>query len=150
MNAAAAALHAVQGLLVLIFSKSFALPVTGTYLRFNTATQHLEPASKTLFHVQLPYLIAIFFFLSAIAHIAVATFYNSTYNRNLKLGINKARWVEYSISASIMMVAISFLVGVYDLSSLAMLFVLAAVMNLMGLVMEVHNQTTTKTNCLSY
>jgi|SRR5581483_2367673 len=150
LNAGAAALHAVQGLLVLILSKSFALPVTGTFLHFNTTSSHLEPASTTLFHVQLSYLIAIFFFLSAIAHIAVATFYNPAYNRNLKLGINKARWVEYSLSASIMMVAIGFLVGVYDLSSLVMLFVLASVMNLMGLVMEVHNQTTTKTNWLSY
>ena len=51
------------------------------------------------------------------------------------------RWFEYSISASVMMVAISMLVGIYDLMSLVMLFSLAAIMSLMGLVMETHNQT---------
>jgi hypothetical protein len=34
--------------------------------------------------------------------------------------------------------------------SLVMIFSLAAIMNLMGLLMEVHNQTTEKTNWLSY
>jgi hypothetical protein len=64
--------------------------------------------------------------------------------------LNKARWIEYSLSASVMMVAISLLVGIYDLFSLIMIFSLTAIMNLMGLVMEIHNQTTEKTNWLSY
>lgn len=143
-------LHAAQGLAVLLLSTTFTLPVTGSYLVFNTGTQHLEPATKTLFDVRLSWLIVAFFFISAIAHLLVATIYNKRYNQNLKLGINKARWIEYSISASIMMVAIGMLVGIYDTSSLVMLFGLASVMNLMGLVMEVHNQTTQKTNWLSY
>lgn len=149
-NLVMAMLHAVQGVMVLLLSKSFALPVTGAYLKFNSATQHLEPASTVLFQVQLPWLVAIFFFLSALAHLVIATVYRSRYDRDLRRGINKARWVEYSISASVMMVAIAMLVGVYDAASLAMIFVLVAVMNLMGLVMEVHNQTTPKTNWLSY
>lgn len=68
--------------------------------------------------------------------------YNRRYAADLKLGINKLRWVEYAISASTMMVAIGMLVGIYDFSSLLMMFSLTAVMNLLGLVMEVHNQTT--------
>lgn len=149
-NLIMAALHTVQGLAVLLLSKSFAIPITGNYLQFNQATQHLEPVSKTLFHVQLPMLIALFFFLSAIAHLVVGTVYNKSYNRDLKLGINKARWVEYAMSASIMMVAIGMLVGIYDASSLVMIFALVSIMNLLGLVMEVHNQTTKRTNWLSY
>jgi hypothetical protein len=145
-----AGLHFLQGVVVLMISKSFAVPISGTYLAFNQQTQSLEPVTKTLFNLQLPWLIAIFFFLSALAHLIIATIYNKHYNRDLKLGLNKARWVEYSISASIMMVAIGTLVGIYDLSSLAMIFVLIAVMNLMGLVMEIHNQTTAKTNWLSF
>ena len=98
----------------------------------------------------MPTFIAAFFFLSAIAHLFIETIYNKKYNEGLKRGINKVRWVEYSISASIMMIAVSLLVGVYDLMSLVMIFSLVAIMNLLGLVMEVHNQTTKKTNWLSY
>jgi hypothetical protein len=150
LNLIAAGLHVLQGIAVLAISKSFAVPITGTYLQLNKTTLHLEPTTATLFHIQLPVLIALFFFLSAVAHFIIATFYNKRYNRNLGLGINKARWIEYSLSASIMMVAIALLVGIYDAGSLVMIFALIAIMNLMGLMMEVHNQTTKQTNWLSY
>jgi hypothetical protein len=143
-------LHLAQGVIILILSKVFTLPISGNYLTFNASSQSLEPTTKFLFDLSLPMLIAIFFFLCAAAHLIIATIYNKKYNRNLSLGINKARWIEYSISASIMIVAISLLVGIYDLASLVMIFVLTAIMNLMGLVMEVHNQTTKKTSWLSF
>ena len=145
-----AALHAAQGVAVLLLSRTFSLPISGSYLEFNETTKSLEPATTTLFNLSLPALIAAFFFLSGVAHLVIATRYNKRYVQDLKQGINKLRWIEYAISASVMMVAISLLVGIYDLMSLVMLFVLTAVMNLMGLVMEVHNQTTKKTNWLSY
>lgn len=149
-NVFAGVLHLAQGIAVLALSREFLLPISGGFLQFNPASQNLEPATTTLFDISLPLLIAVFFFLSAIAHFCIATFYNKSYVKQLAQGINKARWIEYSISASIMMVAISLLVGVYDLMSLVMIFSLTAIMNLMGLVMEVHNQTTKKTNWLSY
>lgn len=149
-NLLAGLLHLAQGVAVLILSREFTLPISGNFLEFNRASQGLEPATTTLFHISLPLLIAVFFFLSAAAHLSIVTFYQNRYVKQLARGINKARWVEYALSASIMIVAISLLVGVYDLMSLLMLFSLAAIMNLMGLVMEVHNQTTKRTNWLSY
>jgi hypothetical protein len=150
LNVVAAGLHAAQGVLVLWLSKSFELPISASYLAFNPATQQLEPATTTLFSVPLPLLVASFFFMSALAHTSIATIYFKWYGLGLARGINKARWIEYAVSASTMMVAISLLVGVYDAASLIMLFALSAIMNLMGLVMEVHNQTTKKTSWLSY
>lgn len=149
-NFFAGLLHLVQGIAVLILSKDFLLPISGSFLQFNQSSESLEPATTTLFNLSLPLLIAAFFFLSAAAHFSIVTFYNKQYVKQLAKGLNKVRWIEYALSASIMMVAISLLVGIYDLTSLVMLFSLAAIMNLMGLVMEVHNQTTQKTNWLSY
>lgn len=149
-NLIMAGLHAAQGVAILVLSRTFTLPVTGSYLTFDKASQSLQPATSLLFNVSLPVLIAVFLFLSAGAHLLIATVYNKRYTANLKTGINKARWIEYAISASIMMVAIAMLVGVYDFVSLVMIVALIAVMNLLGLVMEVHNQTTKKTNWLSY
>lgn len=145
-----AGLHAAQAVAVLALSKEFTLPISGGFLKFNDASKSLEPASTTLFNLSLPLLLVMFFALSAAAHLFIATVYNKRYNDDLKRGLNQARWYEYALSASTMMVAISLLVGIYDFSSLLMIFALTAIMNLTGLVMEVHNQTTKKTNWLSY
>lgn len=149
-NLVMAALHAVQGVLIVILSKTFTLPISGTYLTFNKATQSLDPATKVLFNLSLPALIAGFLFLSAAFHLIIATVYNKKYSSDLKIGMNKLRWIEYSISASVMMVAISLLVGIYDSMTLMLIFGAVAVMNLCGLVMEIHNQTTKKTSWVSY
>lgn len=149
-NLIMAGLHALQGGVIIALSRDFAIPVLGNYLQFNPATQRLEPATAELFTVSLPWLIAAFFFISAFMHLIIATVYNKRYNDGLAKGKNILRWVEYAVSASIMMVAIAMLVGVYDLMSLVMIFSLTGIMNLLGLVMEIHNQTTKKTNWLSY
>ena len=149
-NLIMSALHGLQAIAVLLFSRDFSLPISTSFLSFNQATQGLDPASATVFNLSLPWLVAGFFFLSAAFHLVIGTFYRSTYEANLAKGMNKARWYEYSLSASVMMVAISLLVGIYDLGSLLMIFGLVAGMNLMGLVMEVHNQTTKETNWISY
>lgn len=149
-NVIMAVFHAAQGIVILALSRTFTIPITGNYLTFNHVSQTLEPATAHLFDLSIPLLIAVFFFLSAAAHLIIATVYNKKYNADLTRGINKVRWVEYSISASIMMVAIAVLVGVYDFTNLLMIFVLIAIMNLLGLVMEIHNQTTHKTSWISY
>lgn len=149
-NFAMAALHALQGGVIVFLSRDFNIPILGSYLEFNPATQSLEPMTTNLFNVSLPWLIAAFFFVSAFMHLVIATVYSKRYNQGLAKGKNTLRWVEYAVSASIMMVAIAMLVGVYDFMSLVMIFALTAIMNLLGMVMEIHNQTTKKTNWLSY
>ena len=91
-----------------------------------------------------------FFLLSSFAHLIIGTVYKKNYETNLLLGINKVRWFEYAFSASIMMIAISLLSGIYDLSSLVMIFTLDAIMNLLGLAMEKENQGRTKPHWLTF
>jgi hypothetical protein len=149
-NRIMAALHFIQGLAIVAISSQFSLPVITSYVRFEESTQTLELANRTLFDLQFAPLIAAFFFISAAFHLYLGTVGSRWYTENLKQGINKARWYEYSVSASIMMVAIAMLAGVYELSLLIAIFALTSVMNLTGLIMEVHNQTTKRTNWLSY
>lgn len=151
-----AGLHFVQGVLVLVLSRSDSLfPVTTNFitqdqLASSEGAPALVQAQRSLFDVNLAYLVAAFFFLSSLAHLYIATIGRKKYNVQLKDGMNKARWYEYSASASVMMVAIAMLSGVSDASTLLMIFGATAVMNLCGLIMEVHNQTTKKTSWLSY
>lgn len=150
-----AVLHLAQGVAVVLLSKDALFPVSTNYLTLDTiadknAAPVLVPATRHLFDINLAYLVAAFFFMSAIAHLYIATAYRKKYESDLEKGINKARWFEYGISASTMMLGISMLVGVSDLSTLVLIFGATSVMNLLGLMMEVHNQSTSKTNWLSF
>lgn len=143
--------HFAQGLLMLKLSNNFSLPVTTSFVEFIPQTQKLEPVTKTLFNLQLGPVVALFLFLSALAHFAVsAPKIFDWYVKNLKKSANFARWMEYSISSSVMIVIIAMLVGMYDGISLMLMFGLNAMMILFGWMMELHNQATEKTNWTSF
>ncbi len=140
LNLVAGMSHILGASIILGWAKDGAhWPVTTSYLEFNPVTSSLQPASHQIGNINLAFLVALFFIISASFHFAVRVIWNQKYYQDLSNGINRFRWLEYSISASVMMVAISVLSGIYDLSSLIMIFALTAIMNLMGLVMELWN-----------
>ncbi|MFH0853559.1 MAG: heliorhodopsin HeR [bacterium] len=144
-------LHAIQGVLMLILSSDFAVPVTTAFLKFNATTQQLTPVLDTISEWRIGPLVAGFLFISAIAHLAVSVGGGYRwYVKNLTKGANYARWIEYAFSSSLMIVVIAMLVGIYDIVSIMLLFFLNAMMILFGWMMELHNQTTDKTNWTSY
>lgn len=156
-NIVLACLHASQAILVLILSKaSTGWPVSTNYLTIDSVASQasgkpvLAAATHTLFSVNLAYFVVAFFMMSAIAHTLIATVYRKRYEAELAKGVNRARWIEYGFSASTMMVAIGLLSGIYDISSMIMIFALVMIMNLLGLVMEVYNQGKDKPSWLSY
>jgi hypothetical protein len=144
-------LHLAQGLLIVLLSNNTTFPITTSFLKLNQSMGKLWPDTSVLVNVRFGVLVAIFLFISALAHFTIsAPGVFGWYVKNLKKGINYARWYEYALSASVMIVLIAMLCGMYDIGSLIMAFVLTGVMNLCGLVMEVHNQTTKKTNWTSF
>ncbi|MDW5562646.1 MAG: heliorhodopsin HeR [Methanomassiliicoccus sp.] len=149
-NAALLVLHLVQGLAILALATSFALPVTASFLHFNSATGQLEAQISTLFTLPIAPLIALFLFTSAFDHFLLAGPFYQWYVDGLKAHINKARWFEYAFSSSIMIVVIAMLVGIYDVVSLIALFSINACMNLFGLVMEQINQNRPKVTWTPY
>ncbi|MFC1998750.1 heliorhodopsin HeR [Chloroflexota bacterium] len=144
-------LHLLQAILVFSLSNDFTLPINRNLLTFNTTTSTLDSTTSTLVDLPFGYMVALFLLLSAIAHFTVsAPKIYDWYTKNLGKGRNYARWIEYFFSASLMIVLISMLCGIYDLAALLMAFALTGVMNLCGMIMESHNQITQKTNWLSY
>lgn len=133
--------HLIQSILMVILSNDFSLPINTNYLKFNASSQTLEPLLEKVIDLKIGPIVALFLFLSALAHFMISTprIYE-WYIRNLRKGINYARWYEYSLSSSVMIVIIAMLTGVYDLSALILMFSLNAMMILCGLLMERHNQ----------
>jgi hypothetical protein len=145
-NLAMGVFHLIQGLLMLALSNDFALPVTRGFLEFDNITRTLSPSSVTIFELRIGPIVASFLFMSAIAHFIISTARYDDYVIGLKKGINRYRWYEYSISASVMIVVIAMLTGIYDAGALLLIFIMNAMMILFGLRMEVHNQLTKTTD----
>lgn len=141
-NGFMAVLHFIQGALMLYLSTDFAISITSSYMRGPPGTE--EMGRTVLFDLQIGPAVAAFLFMSALAHFILSTFGFDWYKRNLKNHINKARWVEYSFSSSLMIVLIAMLVGFTDIAVLVVLFVVNASMILFGWLMEAYNQKTEK------
>lgn len=142
-NGFMAILHFIQGVLMVYLSTDFAISITSSYMRGPPGTE--EMGTTVLFDLQLGPAVAAFLFISAIAHFSLSTFAYDWYKRNLKDHINKARWIEYSFSSSLMIVIIAMLTGFTDLATLVVIFVVNASMILFGWLMEAYNQETEKT-----
>lgn len=145
-----AAAHGFQAILLLIISSDFSRAITAEYLIFDEATQGLVNTSREIGDFPFVWGVAAFSLLSMVFHLLIATRWNKEYSKDLKKGLNKFRWIEYSLSASLMIVLIAILSGIFDFVTLLLMFGVTAIMNLMGLMMEVHNQKTKQTNWLSY
>jgi hypothetical protein len=140
LNCVVGVFHLAQGVAILLLSKAFTLPVTTNYLSPNLVLKRGVPKMEILFNLQIGPVVAGFLLLSALAHfIIILPGIYTWYISNLKQKINKARWIEYALSSSLMIVVIAMLCGMFDLGSLILIFSLNVAMNLFGYVMEQHN-----------
>ncbi len=143
--------HLAQSIAVFGLSTDFALPVTTAFSRLDSTTGTLVADYRTAFELQIGPLVALFLLLSALAHFVISTrWVYPWYARNLGRGANYARWAEYSVSSSVMIVVIAMLVGIFDAVALLALFAVNTTMILFGWMTELHNQSTERTNWTSY
>jgi hypothetical protein len=141
MNVVVGVAHLGQALLMLALSNALALPVVAGFLDDDPVRvqEGVEPA--TLFEVAIGPAVALFLLLAAADHLLVAApRVHRWYERELARGINVARWAEYSVSASIMVVLIAMFVGIRDVAALLGLIGANTSMILFGLLMERHQE----------
>jgi hypothetical protein len=133
-NAIAAVLHAAQAVAVVLLATDFSLPVNASYLEGPPGTPPQDPT--VLFDLPTGAAVAAFLALSALAHLLVCTAWWRRYVADLGRQRNPARWVEYSLSSSLMIVLIAQLVGILDVAALVALFGVNAAMILFGWLQE--------------
>jgi hypothetical protein len=143
-NLVLAGLHFVQ--FAVMLSISFArdplasAPVTSSYLAWDPTSRSLVDAQRLLFDLPIGPTVAAFFLLSAIAHLTVALPGRGWYEARLLRGQNPARWIEYALSSSLMIVVIASLSGIREIGTLVALFGANAGMILFGWSMEAANE----------
>jgi len=168
-NIGAGVLHFIQGMIMLVSSQAVsniksqgARDVTLRYLgcitnnsdggRCGMYPENVPMAERAVKLDTMEYKIgtleigavaAAFLLLSAVAHGMIVVFFKR-YISDINRGINVFRWYEYSLSSSVMIVAIAALFGMQDLASIILMFLVNCSMNLFGLLMERMNMGVNK------
>ena len=133
-NIALAILHAVQAVGVLVLATSFSITVTSSYPAGPPGTEPNPPSP--LFDVPVGPAIALFLFLAAADHFITATVGRGLYESDLRKGINRFRWVEYSVSSTVMLVLIGFYFGLTGISTVIAVIGANVAMILFGWLQE--------------
>jgi hypothetical protein len=134
-NLVLAAVHAGQAVLIVLIGATLVIPITAQWAEGPPGSA-LGP-TETLFDLSVRWCVAAFLLMAALDHLLVASpRIVSWYERNLGRGVNYARWIEYSFSASLMVVLIATFAGVTDLRALVAVAGVNAAMILFGLLME--------------
>ena len=134
-NLIAGVFHFAQMCLVIALANDFSLPIVARYMSGPPGTTFVEPV--TLLDTPVGLTVALFLGLSAFFHFLVASpqFFDR-YSTGLTQNRNYFRWVEYSISSSVMIVLISQIVGVTDIAAIIAIFGVNASMILFGWLQE--------------
>ena len=138
-NLIAGFFHLAQMTVVLILANDFSLPIVARYMAGPPGSVFAEPI--TLLDTPVGLTVAIFLGLSAFFHFLVAgPQFFTRYAAGLATQRNYFRWVEYSISSSVMIVLIAQICGVSDVVAIISLFGVNASMILFGWLQEKYEQ----------
>jgi hypothetical protein len=129
-------IHLAQAIVLVVLSNDLAFPVFATFLADDPVMQEGLSEPELLFSIRVGFAVALFVAFAAADHLLVAGPLRRWYERRLDGRANTARWIEYSISSSIMVVLIAQLTGIWDLAALVAIFAVNTSMILFGLVME--------------
>jgi len=133
-NLGLTALHVAQAVLIVAMASDFAITITSTYPQGPPGTPLTTP--RELFDVRIGPAIAVFLLLAALDHLATATFARRTYENDLDRGINRFRWAEYSLSATLMVLLIASYSGITDITALVAIAGANVAMILFGWLQE--------------
>lgn len=128
--------HLAQAGVIVALSNELALPVFASFLTDDPVAQQGLGDPELLFSIRVGWAVALFVGLAAADHLLLGGPLRRWYEDRLDARANTARWVEYSVSSSIMIVVIAQLTGIWDLAALVAIFAVNTSMILFGLVME--------------
>ena len=136
LNLVAGFLHLASLAAILLLSNDASLPVNATYLTEAPGTGNFSDPIN-LFNLNIGYMVAAFLALSAFFHFLISSpAMFPRYVSGLKNHSNMFRWVEYSLSSSLMIIVILQLNGTADYIALLGIFGVNVCMILFGWLQE--------------
>ncbi|MGO1383320.1 MAG: heliorhodopsin HeR [Arachnia sp.] len=133
-------LHLGSGSAMVALSNDFTLPVSTFSFNGPPGTPLSQGVTNLVFDVPLGIATASFLLLSAFFHFLIASPWGfPRYMRELSKGRNRFRWVEYSLSSTLMILLITLILGISDIAALIGLAIANVCMILFGWLMEMVN-----------
>jgi len=139
-------LHLVQAVVIVALAGDFAIAVVSSIPQGPPGTAVGTP--QALFDVPIGWAVAVFLLLAALDHLLTGTVARNTYERDLRRGINRFRWVEYSASATLMVILISFYAGVTSINAVIAIAGANVAMILFGWLQELMNPPGRRTTTM--
>lgn len=130
-------LHLAQAAVIVLLAGDFAITVTSSFPAGPPGAP--QPAPDSLFDVPIGWAVAVFLGLAALDHFLTATVVRGIYETDLRRGINRFRWVEYSFSATLMVILISFYSGITGINAVLAIAGANVGMILFGWIQELMN-----------
>ena len=115
-NLALTLLHLGQAVAVLVLASDFAVTITRSVPTGPPGTPPAAP--EALVDLPIGPAVAVFLALAAFDHLLTATVLRRAYDDGLRSGINPFRWLEYSFSATLMVVLIALYTGIDGITAL--------------------------------
>eukprot|EP00043_Microstomoeca_roanoka_P012852 m.125041 g.125041 ORF g.125041 m.125041 type:complete len:268 (+) comp15608_c1_seq1:82-885(+) len=120
-----------------ITDRQAVVPIFTTYASSRDDAGGWQPVPEKQSNSIIGYYSGVFLLLAAIDHFLVATLLREQYEGFLRKAQNPFRWIEYSISASVMRLEIAQLSGILDAHLLVAQFGLTMTTMLLGWIQEV-------------
>jgi len=138
-NLIAGIFHLAQMIVVLILANDFSLPIVARYMAGPPGSSFADPV--VLLNTPVGLAVAIFLGLSAFFHfLVISPKFFARYSAGLAAHRNYFRWVEYSISSSVMIVLIAQICGISDVAAIVSIFGVNASMILFGWLQEKYEE----------
>ncbi len=136
-NLGLSVLHFAQALLIVVLASDFAITFTSAAPEGPPGTR--VPQGEGVFDLPIGPAVALFLMLAAVDHFLTATVARGTYEADLRRGINRFRWIEYSFSATLMVVLIASYSGITELTAVFAIITTNVSMILFGWLQEKFN-----------
>jgi len=133
-NVALTVLHAAQAVAVLVIASDFAIDLTTAYPAGPPGTA--VPQAVPVFGLPIGPAIAVFLALAALDHLLTGVVLRGPYERGLARGVNPFRWLEYSLSSTIMIILVALYAGITQVSAVIAIIGANVAMILFGWVQE--------------
>lgn len=130
-------LHSAQAVLIFVLFGSFSIAINSSFPTGPPGSRAAAP--EPLFDLPIGPVIAIFLALAALDHLLTGTVFRAKYERDLGNGINRFRWIEYSISSTIMIVLIGSYSGITEITAVIAIIGANVSMILFGWLQEKMN-----------